>query len=138
MVNFSYINLFSQDSSRVLVPFKNLIFVLRKMFGVTSVLPHPVVFMNLLIPNSVTVSRGEKIENKLESKLQIFSCPYFYYFSFESILLIRIYSIIFCSFCRNLVIALKELSIRGDFRTTVEYLITLLETESFQVINCFE
>lgn len=33
----------------------------------------------------------------------------------------------------NLVIALKELSIRGDFRTTVEYLITLLETKSFQV-----
>jgi acetyl-CoA carboxylase / biotin carboxylase 1 len=29
------------------------------------------------------------------------------------------------------VIALKELSIRGDFRTTVEYLITLLETNSF-------
>lgn len=28
--------------------------------------------------------------------------------------------------------ALKELSIRGDFRTTVEYLIKLLETESFQ------
>ncbi|XP_072389220.1 acetyl-CoA carboxylase isoform X2 [Diabrotica undecimpunctata] len=32
----------------------------------------------------------------------------------------------------NLVIALKELSIRGDFRTTVEYLITLLETKCFQ------
>ncbi|CAH1987134.1 unnamed protein product [Acanthoscelides obtectus] len=32
----------------------------------------------------------------------------------------------------NLVIALKELSIRGDFRTTVEYLITLLETKAFQ------
>ncbi|XP_069788811.1 acetyl-CoA carboxylase 2 isoform X3 [Narcine bancroftii] len=32
----------------------------------------------------------------------------------------------------NLVLALKELSIRGDFRTTVEYLIKLLETESFQ------
>ena len=32
---------------------------------------------------------------------------------------------------RNMVLALKELSIRGDFRTTVEYLITLLETESF-------
>ncbi|XP_050313932.1 acetyl-CoA carboxylase isoform X2 [Anthonomus grandis grandis] len=32
----------------------------------------------------------------------------------------------------NLVIALKELSIRGDFRTTVEYLITLLETADFQ------
>ncbi|XP_040354637.1 acetyl-CoA carboxylase isoform X4 [Ixodes scapularis] len=31
----------------------------------------------------------------------------------------------------NLVLALKELSIRGDFRTTVEYLITLLETEAF-------
>ncbi|XP_066599220.1 acetyl-CoA carboxylase-like isoform X1 [Prorops nasuta] len=35
----------------------------------------------------------------------------------------------------NLVVALKELSIRGDFRTTVEYLITLLETESFQSNN---
>ncbi|XP_026541261.1 acetyl-CoA carboxylase 2 isoform X1 [Notechis scutatus] len=31
----------------------------------------------------------------------------------------------------NLVVALKELSIRGDFRTTVEYLVKLLETESF-------
>lgn len=37
----------------------------------------------------------------------------------------------------NLVVALKELSIRGDFRTTVEYLITLLETESFQS-NCID
>ncbi|KAL4711329.1 hypothetical protein ACJJTC_019170 [Scirpophaga incertulas] len=35
----------------------------------------------------------------------------------------------------NLVIALKELSIRGDFRTTVEYLITLLETGAFQDNN---
>lgn len=33
--------------------------------------------------------------------------------------------------CRNMVLALKELSIRGDFRTTVEYLVTLLETEAF-------
>ncbi|KAK3098334.1 hypothetical protein FSP39_018526, partial [Pinctada imbricata] len=32
----------------------------------------------------------------------------------------------------NLVIALKELSIRGDFRTTVEYLIKLLETDVYQ------
>ena len=31
----------------------------------------------------------------------------------------------------NMVLALKELSIRGDFRTTVEYLIKLLETEKF-------
>jgi pyruvate carboxylase len=31
-----------------------------------------------------------------------------------------------------MVIALKELSIRGDFRTTVEYLTKLLETEEFQ------
>ena len=38
----------------------------------------------------------------------------------------------FPSYCRNLVIALKELSIRGDFRTTVEYLITLLETQAFR------
>jgi len=28
--------------------------------------------------------------------------------------------------------ALKEISIRGDFRTTVEYLIKLLETEAFE------
>lgn len=33
--------------------------------------------------------------------------------------------------CRNMVLALKELSIRGDFRTTVEYLVTLLETDDF-------
>ena len=33
---------------------------------------------------------------------------------------------------RNMVVAMKELNIRGDFRTTVEYLIKLLETESFQ------
>ncbi|XP_063969760.1 acetyl-CoA carboxylase-like isoform X10 [Lytechinus pictus] len=33
----------------------------------------------------------------------------------------------------NMVVALKELSIRGDFRTTVEYLIMLLETDSFQM-----
>lgn len=31
-----------------------------------------------------------------------------------------------------MVVAMKELSIRGDFRTTVEYLIKLLETESFR------
>lgn len=30
-----------------------------------------------------------------------------------------------------MVLALKELSIRGDFRTTVEYLITLLEKDEF-------
>ncbi|KAK7934090.1 hypothetical protein WMY93_004986 [Mugilogobius chulae] len=32
----------------------------------------------------------------------------------------------------NMVVAMKELSIRGDFRTTVEYLTKLLETESFR------
>ena len=31
-----------------------------------------------------------------------------------------------------MVVALKELSIRGDFRTTVEYLIKLLELEAFE------
>lgn len=35
-------------------------------------------------------------------------------------------------YLRNMVVAMKELSIRGDFRTTVEYLIKLLETESFR------
>lgn len=33
---------------------------------------------------------------------------------------------------KAMVVALKELSIRGDFRTTVEYLIRLLETEAFE------
>ncbi|XP_028408241.1 acetyl-CoA carboxylase-like isoform X2 [Dendronephthya gigantea] len=33
---------------------------------------------------------------------------------------------------RNMVMALKEISIRGDFRTTVEYLVKLLEEERFQ------
>ena len=28
-------------------------------------------------------------------------------------------------------VALKELCIRGDFRTTVEYLVTLIQTECF-------
>lgn len=32
---------------------------------------------------------------------------------------------------RNMVLTLKEMSIRGDFRTTVEYLIKILESESF-------
>lgn len=33
---------------------------------------------------------------------------------------------------KHMVVALKELSIRGDFRTTVEYLIKLLQTEAFE------
>ncbi|KFH45103.1 Acetyl-CoA carboxylase-like protein [Hapsidospora chrysogenum ATCC 11550] len=33
---------------------------------------------------------------------------------------------------KHMVIALKELSIRGDFKTTVEYLIKLLQTEDFE------
>lgn len=33
---------------------------------------------------------------------------------------------------KNMVVALKEISIRGDFRTTVEYLIKLLETKAFE------
>jgi len=33
---------------------------------------------------------------------------------------------------KHMVVALKELSIRGDFRTTVEYLIKLLETAAFE------
>ena len=38
---------------------------------------------------------------------------------------------VFWSQLRNMVLALKEISIRGDFRTTVEYLIQLLEHEFF-------
>ncbi|TFK39984.1 acetyl CoA carboxylase [Crucibulum laeve] len=36
---------------------------------------------------------------------------------------------------KNMIVALKELSIRGDFRTTVEYLIKLLELEPFRENN---
>lgn len=36
---------------------------------------------------------------------------------------------------KNMIMALKELSIRGEFRTTVEYLIELLEKESFSSNN---
>ena len=32
----------------------------------------------------------------------------------------------------NLVVALKELSIRGDFRTIVEHLVMLLEKQEFK------
>jgi acetyl-CoA carboxylase / biotin carboxylase 1 len=32
---------------------------------------------------------------------------------------------------KNLIIALKELSIRGDFRTTVQFLVKLLETDIY-------
>jgi acetyl-CoA carboxylase/biotin carboxylase 1 len=32
---------------------------------------------------------------------------------------------------KNMIVALKELSIRGDFRTTIEYLVTLLEMRKF-------
>lgn len=35
----------------------------------------------------------------------------------------------------NMILALKDLSIRGDFRTTVEYLVSILETESFQSVS---
>ena len=58
--------------------------------------------------------------------------------SLSSLLCLAVYG---CSFLhiyrfplplpRNMVLALKELSIRGDFRTTVEFLVTLLETEQF-------
>lgn len=37
----------------------------------------------------------------------------------------------------NMVFALKELSIRGDFRTTIEYLIKLFETENY-LLNKFD
>jgi acetyl-CoA carboxylase/biotin carboxylase 1 len=33
---------------------------------------------------------------------------------------------------KNIIMALKEISIRGDFRTTVEYLVTLLEHQVFE------
>ena len=35
----------------------------------------------------------------------------------------------------NLVVALKELSIRGDFRTIIEHLVMILEKQEFQVRN---
>lgn len=75
-------------------------------------------------------SWGENREQARELVSISFYSQLFFFFIF------RILYIFYYNF-RNLVIALKELSIRGDFRTTVEYLITLLETESFQVIIIF-
>ena len=51
----------------------------------------------------------------MQSKTKLNKCAYCCYFGY-----------------RNAVLALKELSIKGDFRTTVEYLVTLLETELFK------
>ena len=34
-------------------------------------------------------------------------------------------------FDRNMVLALKELSIRGDFRTTVQFLVRVMESDVF-------
>ena len=34
---------------------------------------------------------------------------------------------------KNMIVALKEVSIRGDFRTTVEYLVTLLKADDFRM-----
>ena len=48
-------------------------------------------------------------------------------------ILVDFFSLLF----RNMVMALKEISIRGDFRTTVEYLVKLLEEERFQT-NTFD
>ncbi len=36
-----------------------------------------------------------------------------------------------CLLFRNMVLALRELLIRGDFRTTVEYLIKILESDDY-------
>lgn len=41
------------------------------------------------------------------------------------------FNVLYFSLSRNMVLALKEISIRGDFRTTVEYLIKLLEHDYF-------
>lgn len=80
--------------------------------------------MNLPILNSVTVSPGENTESRQESMLPLEYDP--------KLVVILVMNILGFISLRNLVVALKELSIRGDFRTTVEYLITLLETDSFQ------
>ena len=95
-------------------------------------LPHLVDYTNMLIHNLDIVSLGEKTENKPES-MWISSRNHHNTIDYHY----NLYIYICVPFSRNLVIALKELSIRGDFRTTVEYLITLLETETFQVIINF-
>ena len=105
--------------NRVRGPFRSLILDPAKTFGDISALLQVVGFMNLQIHNSAIAFRGARIESKLESRFK------------KKKRKIR-EKLINRFFRRNLVIALKELSIRGDFRKTVEYLITLLETRSFQ------
>lgn len=70
------------------------------------------------IHNLVIVLHGERHEKTPEGN----GC-----FSVLVIMLLLLY------LYRNAVLALKELSIKGDFRTTVEYLVTLLETELFKL-----
>lgn len=74
--------------------------------------------MNLLTPNLGIVSRRAIAVRKLDSMYQ--NTKITQHKTFNYVL------------PRNLVLALRDLSIRGDFRTTVEYLITLLESESFK------
>jgi hypothetical protein len=72
------------------------------MFGVILVYHHLVVYMNLLIHNLDIFFHMVKLEKMLESsynRLFTFSKVYF-------------------NSSRNLVVALKELSIRGDFHST--------------------
>jgi hypothetical protein len=73
------------------------------MFGDILVYHHLVVYMNLLILNLDMFFHMEKIVKMHESLFELF---------------IYIQSFFFFYFIRNLVVALKELSIRGDFHST--------------------
>lgn len=91
-------------------------------------------------PSLDTVSPGERIEKKPSRECtEDFKncaaytkmCKFLCCWQKSGVILKYLTNWLFFFFS-NMVVALKELSIRGDFRTTVEYLIKLLETESFQ------
>eukprot|EP00118_Oscarella_pearsei_P019122 m.200500 g.200500 ORF g.200500 m.200500 type:complete len:446 (+) comp39591_c0_seq27:2006-3343(+) len=75
--------------------------------------------MSLLTLNSVIALLGEKTERKLERSVA------------WAKLCVRMGRMSLCWYCRNLVVALSQVSVRGDFRTTVEYLIKLLKKDEF-------
>ena len=119
------------------------------MFGATSVCRLLVVSTSLLILSLDTFLLGEKRGSSPESEelssplytvhctlfppVYLLSCPlctvYCMLIPYVHLPNCPLYAVFFLP--RNMVYALKELSIRGDFRTTVEFLITLLETVDF-------
>jgi hypothetical protein len=98
------------NSSQLLEAFVNSLSELYPMFGVTFLFKLMEVFMNTLTVNLVTFSLTESIEN---------------------VTTLYIFSNIFLEARKELALALRQLSIRGDISTPVAYVSHLLESNDF-------